>query len=294
MTAETAAEICEILATGNCHSVHIGGGEPFLDFDGLITVLKIAQKANIQVDYVETNAFWATNAEQVKSYLKALESVDVDTICISLDPFHAEYVPFALPLRLAELCRQNNFGYFLWQERFLQSLARVSPTTAHNREYLEEAMSPDYIRKTAKRYGLSMGGRAINIEAEYEQPQPISDILEEQPPCRHLITTNHFHVDLYGKFIPPGCTGMAIPFAEIVSGVPENTYPAYEALLTGGITKLLTFAKNQGFTPENAYTSKCMLCFRARHWLSQNANCPELTPEHYEASLTYYDNVKAQ
>ncbi|MCL1986381.1 MAG: radical SAM protein [Firmicutes bacterium] len=289
MTTETATEICQLLQQGNCRSVHIGGGEPFLDFDALMEVLQITKTFNIKVDYVETNAFWAKDSAMAKNYLKALKTVNVDTICISLDPFHAEYIPFSLPLRLAEICKQNNFGYFLWQERFLQSLARVAPTKAHDRKSLEETISPDYIRNTAKRYGLSMGGRAINIEEEYEKPQPIDNLIQNQSTCRHLISSDHFHVDLFCNFVPPGCTGMAIPFAEIINGVEEGKYPAYEALMTGGIEKLLTFAKNQGFTPKNEYTSKCDLCFRTREWLSKNANCPELTTEHYEASLTYYN-----
>ena len=288
ITKEAAEEICELLIKGGCRSVHIGGGEPFLDFKGLFVLLEAIQKAGIRVEYVETNGFWAVDESQAESYLRALSQVGVDTLCISLDPFHAEYVPFMLPLRLAEICQRNHFGYFLWQERFLQSLAQVSPTKAHSRAALEDQISPRYVYEIARRYGVNMGGRAVNIEGEYVKPSPLQDLLKGKP-CRDLFSTDHFHVDLYGRFIPPGCTGIAIPLDEVIEGIPNKKYPALEALLSSGVEGLLNFAQEKGFKPALEYTSSCTLCFYIRKWLSENADCPELDQSHYEASLTYYD-----
>ena len=288
ISKEAAVDICDLLVKGGCRSIHIGGGEPFLDFDGLITLLETARNAGIRVEYIETNGFWAVNEQRAKSYLQALARAGTDTLCISLDPFHAEYVPFVLPLRLAEICNNNRFGYFLWQERFLQSMARVEPTKAHNRTALEEQISPSYIIDVARRYGVNMGGRAINIEKEYVKPIALQNLLNSGS-CRNLLSTDHFHVDLYGKFIPPGCTGIAIPLDEAVEGIPYGKYPAFEALLSGGAAGLLEFAKEKGFRPEDEYTSSCALCFYIRRWLSKNTDCPELDRSHYEASLTYYD-----
>ncbi len=45
--------------------------------------------------------------------------------------------------------------------------------------------------KTTKAYGLSMGGRVVNIEEEFLKKKP----------------AGHFHVDVRGRYIPPGCTG---------------------------------------------------------------------------------------
>ena len=287
ITRESAGEICKLLALGGCRSVHIGGGEPFLNFDGLIALLETAKKNGIRVEYVETNAFFAADEAQAKRYLLALFKAGADTLCISLDPFHAEYVPFALPLRLAEICRRNNFGYFLWQERFLQSMSQLAPAVAHNRESLEKHISPKYIIKTANSYGLNIGGRAVNIEEEFAEAKPTRNLLTTMP-CHSLKSTDHFHVDLYGRFIPPGCTGIVIPLEEAVNGMPAGKYPVFEALISGGVAELVSFAQKQGFKPEEKYTSSCVLCFYTRKWLSENTSHPELDAKHYEASLTYY------
>jgi ribulose bisphosphate carboxylase small subunit len=281
---ETVENVARLLRQGGCRSVHIGGGEPFLDFDKLLAVLAVLNDAGISVDYIETNAYWADDGVEVKHHLQALRTAGADTLCISVDPYHAEYVAPAKPLFLAKCCRDAGFGYFLWQERFL---SMMNVDTRESRASMEKLIAPDYIWQTAKVYGLSMGGRAINIEEEYLPKKPAASLLDETP-CRRLLNAGHFHVDLYGRYIPPGCTGIAIPFNEVVEGIPDKKYPVLEALIENGITGLVDYVIDKGFTINSEYTSKCALCFHLRHWLSANAPSAELDAEHYSESLMYY------
>ena len=283
-----AKEICGLLREGGCTSVHIGGGEPFLDIDGLVMLLETARKSGITVEYIETNAFWAADEDRAVKYLRALEAAGGDTLCISLDPFHAEYVPPALPIKLAEICRRQGFGYFLWQEKYRTALSRLkNPHKAISRKELEKQLAYDYVLETAQTYGLKFGGRALSIEAEYGTPRPISAEWLTKRPCSNLLQAGHFHVDLCGRYIPPGCTGIAIPLAEAVHGIPRGKYPAFDALVMVGVSALYEIALYFGFNPEAAYTSNCALCFHLRHWLSGKRGFPELDAEHYEASLAY-------
>jgi len=94
---------------------------------------------------------------------------------------------------------------------------------------------------------------------------------------------------MYGRFIPPGCTGIAIPLKEGIRGIPAGKYPAFEALLEGGVAALLEYAIGRGFVPNRSdYVSGCVMCFHVRRWLSQQGGCPELDEEHYKESLLYY------
>jgi len=290
MSPEDMQAVCATLREGGCRSVHIGGGEPFLDFNGLVTLVKTARRNGIAVDYIETNGYWANNEEKVKSQLQALLDAGTDTLCISVDPFHAEYVPYSAPLRLAQWCRRYSFGHFLWQERFLPMMRNLPGDTAHNRADLGKGISKEYIRETAISYGISYGGRAVNIAEEYFPPKPVDEITDSKP-CHGLLSTNHFHVDMYGRFIPPGCTGIAIPLEEGIRGIPAGKYPAFEALLNGGVAALLEYGIKRGFVPnKEGYATGCVMCFHIRHWLSQQECCPELDLEHYEESLRYYSN----
>jgi hypothetical protein len=281
---DAARDICALLRESGCRLMHIGGGEPFLDFNGLLTLINTVRNAGIALEYIETNAFWATEAAETAERLGALKQAGADAFCISVDPFHIEYVPLARPLFLAEMCRQEGFGYFLWQERFVPLLSKLDAERTYTRAELEAALSPDYIEQTARRYGLRMGGRAQGIEREYGTLKP-TETLSSGKPCSGLLSGSHFHVDVYGRYIPPGCTGIAIPLEEAVRGIPAGKYPVLEALTEGGTAKLLSFAQSKGFVAGEAYTSACALCISIRSWLSVNADCLELDPEHYNHSL---------
>jgi len=286
LSGAVAEKVCALLRKAGCYSVHIGGGEPFLDIDGMLTLVRILTDSGISVEYIETNAFWAADRAKAKKWLYDLSRAGGDTLCISLDPFHAEYVPIELTLVLAKTCQDVGFRYFLWQERFLRMMSGLDRSRTHSREEMEKKISPRYILDTARSYGIGYGGRAICIEAEYFPHMPADDVADAKP-CGRLLSGGHFHIDMYGRFIP-GCTGIAIPLEEAVRGVPDGKYPALEALLAGGSAALLRYARRLGFAPDaKGYPSGCALCFRIRHWLCQNAPAPELDPEHYRESLKF-------
>jgi len=112
---------------------------------------------------------------------------------------------------------------------------------------MEELISPLYIPETARIYGIHYGGKAIGIEAEYSSCKPVSAITDSRP-CSSLLSGGHYHVDMYGRYIPPGCTGIVIPLEEAAGGIPEGKYPVYEVLLSGGVKGLLSSAESKGFT----------------------------------------------
>ncbi|MDR2965424.1 MAG: 4Fe-4S cluster-binding domain-containing protein [Treponema sp.] len=288
---ETAEEICRLLQEGGCKSVHIGGGEPFLNFDGLLMMVRALNKSGIALDYIETNAFWAedlANTKPALEKLKRLLAENADTLCISLDPFHAEYVPYGAALNLAKLCEKNGMRYFLWKQEFFSVLSRLDSQKTHSRQDMEKTLSTDYINKTVQHYGITYGGRAVNIEKEYKTLFPAENFAGDNSPCSNLLLTGHFHVDKDCNFIPPGCTGILIPLSEALRGINEDKYPVFASLYHGGISSLLEFVVQHGFSPDNAgYPSKCNLCFFIRKFLSEK-DFAELDKNHYTEALKYY------
>ena len=286
VNAESAAEICRLLSRGGCRSVHIGGGEPFLNFDGLIMMVQTLNQSGINFAYIETNAFWAAkNQKEASEKLNYLMKEGVESLCISIDPFHAEYVPYGAPLALAELCEKTGMGYFLWKQEFLPSFLNLDPHKKHSRQEMEKTISKDYIYKTARNYGIHYGGRAVNIEREFGSLFPAENFTGDNSPCKNLLSTGHFHVDKDVYFIPPRCTGIRLPLEEAAFGIPENKYRAFEALYYGGIATLFKLGKEYGFTPNpSGYPSKCNLCFHIRHFLSEK-DFIELDRNHYEEGL---------
>jgi hypothetical protein len=286
ITEDRISFLCRLLVNGNIGSVHIGGGEPFLDFQGLLTVIRSLAKAGIRLDYIETNAFWARDP-CCAEYLEALKKEKVEALCISIDPFHAEYVPWAYPIELARACEKQGMGYFLWKQDFIRTLSRLDANARHTRQELESALSPEYVKKTASAYGISLGGRAVNIEEEYSKAQPAESFLDTEP-CKRLLSTGHFHVDMDAYFIPPGCTGRRLPLDELLAGVESSSYPVFEALYIGGIAALFELAGQHGFLPDkDGYVSKCNLCFHIRKYLASRG-FSELDEVYYAEAMKYY------
>ena len=292
---ESAENVCRLLRKGDCRSVHIGGGEPFLDVDGLVMTIRKLKQAGIKLEYIETNAYWAADTSDQKSdqkkareILKKLLAEGPCTLCISIDPYHAEYVPYGAPLALAELCEKTGVEYFLWKNEFLHTLSRLDSRKTHTRAGMERALSRDYIHKTARLYGIGYGGRAVNIEREFGVLYPAESFAADKSTCHNLLSTGHFHVDMNCYFIPPRCTGIRIPLSEAVEGIPAGKYPVFEALYSGGVSALIGLAKQNGFSPEEeGYPSKCNLCFHLRHFLG-GKGFAELDSDHYEEALKYY------
>jgi hypothetical protein len=285
ITPEAMRTVCGLLRAGRCRSVHIGGGEPFLDFKGLLAAVRELRNAGIRLDYVETNAFWAGLPDALEQ-LRRLRAEGVETLCISLDPFHAEYVPYGRPLELARLCETAGMDFFLWKETFTLPLSRLEPQKSHTRAEMEARLSPGYLREAVRTYGIRFGGRAVALERAYNPLLPYETLVDAEP-CGGLLSADHFHVDLRACFIPPECTGLRLPLAELLEGIPSGRYPVFEALYRRGPAGLLDLARERGFEPDpSGYPSKCALCFDLRRYLSQYGYA-ELDPEHYEESLKY-------
>lgn len=256
MTTEMMRYVCKTLKESGCRSVHIGGGEPFIDFDGLCELVRTCKTFGIKVDYIETNAFWVNDEEKTIRRLQTLSQTGVDALCISHDAYHAEYVDATLPLKLAKICRHIGYGYFMWE-------------TQINR--------------------LRFNGRAIQLEKEHFQNKPLKDILLEarsRKGCKGLTSGNHFHVDINGMYIPPGCTGIVLPLKEVLSNQFSKNYPVFNALYNGGPAALIELAQERGFELDpTGYPSVCACCFFVRKYLSESGGFAELDREHYVHAL---------
>lgn len=280
MTEEAAERIVKRLKQAGVYSMHIGGGEPFLKFEALCALLSAMQKYGIGVDYIETNAFWARDDQEIEKKLGVLRSLGVDTVMVSVDPFHIEFVPLESPIRLAQALRRAGMSYFIWQDRFLERLLPLDMKTTHTKEELAALLGEDYIEETAREYGVKVNGRALAIAKEIYATQSAEEIADDEP-CRHLLAGTHCHVDLFGKVIPSGCPGISIEMDDFFAGkLPEEKYPAAHRLYTGGVRALYEYAKELGFEPdEKGYATKCSLCCAIRIWLNENKPSPDLAPD---------------
>jgi len=280
ISEEAAERIVKRLKQAGVYSMHIGGGEPFLKFEALCALLRAMQRYGIGVDYIETNAFWARDDREIEKKLGVLRSLGVDTIMVSIDPFHIEFVPLERPIRLVQALRRAGMDYFIWQDRFLERLLPLDLKTTHTKEELSALLGENYIADTAREYGVKVNGRALAIVRSVYEAVSAEEILDDEP-CSGMLSGMHCHVDLNEKVIPSGCPGISIDLDEFLAGrLPKEKYPAAYRLYTGGVRALYDYAREAGFEPdEKGYATKCSLCCAVRAWLNENKPSCDIAPD---------------
>ncbi len=280
ISKERATQIAELLAISGCDSVHIGGGEPFMNFDGLCDLIRALDDHGIGIDYIETNASWCIRDDLVRDRLKILKSLGVQTVMASVDPFHIEYVPLERPLRMCRILGEMEMDYFIWQERYLRRLIHLDHSRTYTHKELCEILGDDYVTETAEEYGLGMNGRALAIADKMFEKKPVEKWLSSEV-CSSLLYPRHCHIDLDGNAIPSGCPGLAAEAEDYLRGeFSEEKYPVFSRLVSGGIRELYDYAVSCGFTAaEEGYPSRCMLCWELRSFLLKKRCSRDLSPK---------------
>lgn len=273
ISAEMAEETAEILEKARTRAVHIGGGEPFMNFPALCTLIEALNRHGIGVDYIETNAFWAKDEEIIKERLLKLRYLGVDTIMVSVDPFHIEFVPLERPILLCRMLEKCGFDYFIWKDRYIRPLMKLDMTKTHTKEELMQVLGKNYITDTAAEYGVGMNGRALAIAKDIFPAKPAEKWITKDP-CSSLLDTCHCHFDLYGNAVPSGCPGISAETEDyLTENIPAEKYPVLSRLYNGGTAALYEYAKAKGFVPAaEGYPSKCAFCYAMRSYLVSSGN----------------------
>lgn len=272
----------KILSLG-CDAIHIGGGEPMLNISGLLKVADTARFLGMGIHYVETNASWFKNEEDAVRTLRQLKEHGISNLLISMSPFHNEHIPFYKIKGLISACRKSGIQPLPWIMDFYPDMEAFDDQKSHSLEEYEKAYGKNYLRNIPERYWTHLGGRAVYTYKDIYPLQPLERILAN-PPCDELEDTSHFHIDLYGNYIPGLCSGLAIRMEDLGEPLEENQYPFITMLYNEGIQAFFHHVRKEyGFSPQTEYLNKCHLCNDIRLFLvrEKQLDFPELKPEGY-------------
>jgi len=178
-------------------------------------------------------------------------------------------------------------GIFPWVMEFYDEINRLDDQTVHSLAEYELAYGPNYLTDVRSRYGISMCGRAVDTFGPLRPRQAAAEVLRAAPrSCPRLLGTGHFHIDLYGNYVPPGCVGLTVRREDLGRPLSEADYPVFRALLAHGVTGLHDLAVGLGYQPTREFAGECDLCADLRSFLVAQApdRFPELAPvEFYTA-----------
>ena len=282
---ETLINILKKITSFGCRSVHIGGGEPFLNLAGLKMVVETVCSFKVNIEYVETNSSWFKERKSAVETLSSLKERGLSTLLISMSPFHNEHIPFYKVKGVIEACREANISAFPWISEFYSEIAAFDDRTTHPVSEYEEKYGDNYLSRIPSRYWIHFGGRALKTFARVCGTKSYQDTLTtNKGGCRELLDVSHFHFDLYGNYIPGLCSGLAIKYDHVGTVLSKNDYSFLTTLFREGIGGFGDLAVSKyGFEPSREYISKCDLCSDIRKYLvlQVGVNSHELQPRGY-------------
>ena len=284
IAGEMAKTILARLEEMQVASVHIGGGEPFLNPSALKLFLQCVQQSKLGVDYIETNSSWFKDLPEAVSLLEEIKQLGVSTLLVSISPFHNEFIPFYKVKGVIAACQQAGINIFPWMEGFYPDLDALAEDKPHPFADYEERFGNNYLNQILRRYWIHPGGRALETFFPTLPPRRVNEICEENPSCHELLDTSHFHVDLFGHYIPGLCSGLAIEIEDIGDVLTADKYPLLTRLFQRGVGGLLDMAQEQySFKAKEFYWGKCHLCSDIRRFLvrQQQLKSSELAPRQF-------------
>ena len=275
--SKTAEKCLMKIRSLGCRSVHIGGGEPLLRPEKLGTVFEIATKIGVSVEYVETNSSWFRDIESAKALLARLRQKGLQTLLVSISPFHNEQVPFSRVQGVIEAAKQVGVGIFPWITDFISDLSQFDPAKSHSLDEYRHVYGDDYLMQILQRYWIHLGGRALETFRPWLGKKTFQHILDENPGgcAAELTDTSHFHIDLFGNYIPGLCAGLAIWKDDLGTPLSREKYPILVNLYQNGIRGFFEFTRqNYEFSPQKTnYINKCDLCTEIRtHLITKDYN----------------------
>lgn len=266
------------------YGVHFTGGEPFLNFDLLLKVVRIARELKIPSTFVETNSFWCIDDKVTREKLLQLKDEGLHGILISVNPFILEQLPFERTERATrigrEIFRENAIIY---QEFFYSQFKKldVKDTLSFN-GYLQRIDPADLYENVE----LLPIGRATYMLNHLYRKYPAKQFFSES--CIEELTRGwHVHVDNYCNYMTGYCAGISLgdgrEIDSICQGIDLDSRPILKALTTD-LKRLFEFGVGEFDYKERAqgYISKCHLCLDVRRHIAQKTDrFEELRPREF-------------
>jgi len=291
MEPAVAEELLHMIRTLGCRSVHVGGGEPLLRPEKLEAILEVARRVGISIQYVETNSSWFQDQESAQELCLKLRRKGLWTLLVSISPFHNEYIPYSKVQGVIRACIRTDMNVFPWINGFVRDLTAFDTSRPHSLEAMAEKFGQGYLLQVLQKYWVHMGGRALNTYRPVLSLRSPQEIIENSPGgCRReLSDTSHFHVDLFGNYIPGLCSGLSIAAKDLGRPLSPERYPILTILVHSGIKGIFELAQNEfAYTPALAgYINKCDLCTEIRTVFVNHGfgGLSELNPKEFYAEM---------
>jgi hypothetical protein len=272
MTAEFAIECWQGIRklAGDAGQIHLTGGEPFGDYPRLKKILQLACAKNLAgLQKIETNAYWCTDPQIVRSRLIELKSLGLTKLQVSTDIYHQRYVPFErvrLAITIATEILGEQAVRIRWRDFYENPIL-----TDDFEDYKRHEAIANELKKRPER----LLGRAVEKLITHF-PSRNYDEFAENNCIRAIFGARHVHIDGEANIFPGTCVGIKLGnlragggrgLDEVWRMWDYHEHPILAPLVEHGPVGLVDVARSMGYRPMAGYASKCHLCYDVRKFL---------------------------
>ncbi|MEW5759653.1 MAG: radical SAM protein [Candidatus Thermoplasmatota archaeon] len=251
--------------------VTITGGEPFMYYDRLLEIVKIAKDINPGSIWVLTNAYWAKSRENAREKLLKLRGAGLTHIMFSVDCFHQEYIPVECVSNALGAAKDVGFEQ-IQVDSYLLSYPESKNQFDLSTLRILSQINLENIK--CNQYTPMVGGRTAELLTKYfscnqgihrdkcKLPSWIGGDLREPL---------GIEIDPFGYvYFCPGLTignAKEKELARIIEDYDCTKHPIIKIIEREGPIGLLRIAMEKGFVPLEGYIDKCHLCYETRKFL---------------------------
>jgi MoaA/NifB/PqqE/SkfB family radical SAM enzyme len=263
------------------------GEEPFLYYDRLLEIVRLAKNIlNVPI-WLDTNGFWGRSKEIAREKLMKLKKAGLTHFGVFVSSFIQNYVPLDHAINCLEAAEEVGFERVNAHSTFLESPDSSNRFDVATRDILKQL--------DLKGIGYTKGtpwfvGRAAETLTSYLPSFGI--------PQRRCGLGRFFPfwlgTDLKkptGIMIEPSgyvtlCHGISIgnikqtSLSKIVEEYDYSAHPIIKILEEEGPKGLLEIATKKGYVPKRGYVNECHLCYETRRHLHKHYP-DHLSPQSY-------------
>ena len=229
-------------------SVYFEGGEPFLFYPIMLEGIKLARQRGFKVGII-TNSYFATDSEDIETWLKPLAELGIDDFSVSNDFYHFEDAVDNPAVRIHNVARK--LGLPVAYIRLESPLDRLKTLIS--------------VIKGKPIIGgdVMFRGRAVEKLTADLPRRPWEEFTE----CPHedLVSPSRVHLDSYGNVHL--CQGLSMgncwdtPLSELVKGYDSASHPIFGPLVKGGPAQL---AQEYQVKHDSKFVDACHFCYTVR------------------------------
>lgn len=253
--------------------IHIAGGEVMMAYPAMLALCRGAREEGASPHFFETNASWCVDEQTTRERYETLQSLGLQGVLISADPFHQAFVPPGRRERAfrwaVEIFGRENVAAGDLSLKDLEGLRRIGKT-------------PSLLREHVRQHPPRLVGRAGNVLSQFIPDRPLESLVEDglwhgSPPersCRAEFDSEEMweiHIDPYGNI--QTCCGIIVgnahdrPLVEQMKHGFPNHHPLIRTVCENGPFGLLQMARERGYHARPGYPQKCGLCWEVRKFL---------------------------